>query len=188
MKQSTKRLYVSLGSLVLIAGSLYVYATLIKPEFLEIQTLRGERQAQSRLLADYKTTIEETNRVLAKYESVSVLQDNFSEVIPPSENIPSFLNQVYGLASLNNVFIDSIEFQYLPIQSVPAGSLIKPFGTLRALVTSSSNYEDMKGFISSLETNIRLMDIDSINISEGAIGSDPMLSYTLVVDAYYQTQ
>lgn len=188
MKSSAKRLYVSLGSLVFIAGALYVYATLIRPEFSEIQALRGERQAQSVLLADYKTTIEETNRVLAKYESVSALQEIFSEVVPPNENIPSLLNQVYGLASLSNVLVDSIEFQYLPIKSVSAGSLIRPLGTLRVSATCVSGYEDMKSFISSLETNVRLMNVDVINISEGATGEDPMLAYTLTVDAYYQTQ
>jgi Tfp pilus assembly protein PilO len=187
MKDSAKRLYVSLGSLIFISAALYVYSSFINPEFAEIQRLRGERQGQMTLLADYQATIEETNRVIARYESVSALQDVFSEAVPQKENIPSFLNQIYGLAVLNNVLVDSVEFQYMPTQSTSATSLVRPFGTIRATVRCASGYDDIKNFTKAIETNVRLMDIYAVNITEG-FRDDPILAYTLTVDTYYQME
>ncbi|MFA4999125.1 MAG: hypothetical protein WC519_00020 [Parcubacteria group bacterium] len=184
MKESTKRLIVLLGSLVFVAGALYVFAKLISPKFSEIQTLRGQRQSISALLADYETAIQEKNRVLARYENVSALRSVFSEVVPPTEDVPSFMNQLYGLAKLNEVTVDSIEFQELSLQTTSAGSLAKPYGTVQATIKCASKYENMKAYLSAIETNIRLMDVTSINITEG-FDNDPILVYTMTVSAYY---
>jgi len=187
MKEPIKRLIVSLGSLFFIAGSLYVFTSLISPTFTEIQGLRGTKQAVTTLLADYEEAIEARNAILIKYEGLVALQDTFSEVMPSEENIPSLLNQLYGLASLNEVTVDSIDFQKMPIQIAEADSLVKPRGTIQATIRCVSNYENMKKYLRALETNVRLMNITSINITEG-FTENPILSYTITVEAYYQTQ
>jgi hypothetical protein len=65
IKESTKRLIVSMGSLVCVALSLYVYSSLISPKLSEIQELRGRRQA-TLPPADYETAIQEKNRVISR--------------------------------------------------------------------------------------------------------------------------
>lgn len=187
MKESAVRLYTSLGSLLMIVASLYVYSSFISPEIAEVQRIRGEKHAQELLLGNYEGMIGETNRIIGKYESLAALRDIFSEALPLEEDIPSFLNQVYGLAELNNVLVGSIDFQYLPIQTAEAGSITKPIGSIRATVRCASDYENMKNFMSAIETNVRLMDIAAVDIGEG-FKADPTLAYTLTVDTYYQTK
>ncbi|MFA4999665.1 MAG: hypothetical protein WC519_02995 [Parcubacteria group bacterium] len=187
MKESTQRLLVSLGSLVLLAAALYVYAALIRPQYAVIQELRGKRQTITTLLADYETAVQEKNKVLARFESISGLQESFSEVVPPKENIPSLLNQLYGLAKLNDITIDSIEFQELPIQTTTAKSLVKPYGTVQATVRCASKYDDMKKYLSAIETNVRLLNVVSLNVT-GGFQTNPTLSYTVTVEAYYLTE
>ncbi len=187
MKESTKRLVVSLGSLFFMASSLYVFASLISPIFVEIQELRGSRQAVTALLADYEAAIEAQESILARYEGMDALQNTFSEIIPLEENIPSLLNQIYGLAVLNEVAVNSVDFQKLPTQIVEASSLVKPHGIIQATIRCVSNYENMKRYLGALETNIRLINIAMINITEG-FAENPILSYTITIEAYYQTQ
>ena len=187
MKDPIKRLIVSLGSLVFIAGSLYVFASLINPTFAEIQKLRGTRQAITTLIADYEAVVEARNAILIRYEDMADLQDAFSEAMPSEENIPSLLNQLYGLAVLNEVAVDSIDFQKLPIQIAEEDSLVKPYGTIQATIRCVSDYENMKRYLGALETNMRLMNVTMVNITEG-FTEDPILSYTITIEAYYQTQ
>ena len=185
MKDSTKRFYSLIASFAMAIGALVVYTTMISPAFMEVQELRGERQAKEDTYNDYKETIEATNSVLARSQSLSALTDAFNQSIPSSESIPSLLNQVYGLAKMNNVSVGSIDFQTLPIAIVPSDSIIQPLGKVRTTVKCVGNYSDMKNYVRALETNVRLMDIDSLDVSDGN-KPNPALIYTITVDAYYQ--
>jgi Tfp pilus assembly protein PilO len=186
IKESTKRLAVSMGSLVLIALSLYVYSSLISPQLSELQELRGKRQATLAALSDYETAIQEKNRVISRYQSVEPLQSVFDEVVPPDQSIPSLLNQLYGLAKLNNIFVDSVEFQEMPLQTTTSRSLVKPYGTIQANIKCASDYESMKAYLAAIETNVRLMNVRTVTVTEG-FGDNPTLSYTIAVEAYYIT-
>ena len=187
MQGSTKRLVISLGSLIFITGSIYVFAALINPAFGEIQELRGEKQAIMTLLTDYDEAIEAANSVLSRHKGLANLQNTFSAVIPLEANIPSLLNQLYGLASLSGVTVDAITFQELPIQTARENSLVRPYGTIQATIKCVSNYESMKKYLGALETNARLMNITAINIT-GGFEANPILSYNITIEAYYQTQ
>jgi len=187
MQGSTKRLVISLGSLIFITGSIYVFAALINPAFGEIQELRGEKQAIMTLLTDYEEAIEAANSVLLRHKGLANLQNTFSAVIPLEANIPSLLNQLYGLASLSEVTVNVITFQELPIQIARENSLVRPYGTIQATIKCVSSYENMKKYLEALETNARLMNITSVNIT-GGFEANPVLSYTITIEAYYQTQ
>ena len=187
MKDPLKRLIASLGSLVLIIASLYVVVSLISPTFKEIQKLREKKYATTIVIADYEAAIKARDNIISRHKDLVALQEAFSRVLPPEKDISSLLHQLHGLAVLNNVTIDSINFQKPPIQIAKADSLIKPYGTIQATIRCVSNYENMKRYLDSLETNLRLINIKTINITEG-FRQNPILLYTLVIEAYYQTQ
>lgn len=168
-------------------GALIVYTTMISPSLAEIQTLRAERESKLVTLADYREAIEETNNVIEASQSLASLTDSFNQVIPPEEQIPSLLNQLYGLARMSGALVDSINFQFMPIESSSESSILKPIGIVRSTVKCSGNYESIKSYVKLLETNIRLMDVYSIDVA-GGNEENPSLSYTVVIDAYYQSQ
>jgi Tfp pilus assembly protein PilO len=185
MKDSTKRFYSLMASFAMAIGALVVYTTMISPTLAEIQTLRGERQAKQNTYDDYRKTIETTNAVLARSQSLSTLTDTFNQSIPESESIPSLLNQLYGLARLNNVIVSAIDFQVLPTEVAPKDSIVRPLGKVRATVKCIGNYDDMKDYAKAIEANVRLMDIGSLDVSDGN-KNNPSLIYAIAVDAYYQ--
>ncbi|MDD4930992.1 MAG: hypothetical protein PHG66_02430 [Candidatus Colwellbacteria bacterium] len=187
MKDSTKRFYGLLASFGMALGALIVFATLVVPAFQETQQLRGDKQAKQNEYDDYKKTIEETNKVISRSQSISALKEAFSQSVPTTEDIPSVLNQIYGMAKLNNVLVSAVDFQSMAIDPIKEGDIIKPTGKVRVTVKAISNYSDMRNFTRALETNVRLMDIYTFDISEGN-KKDPILSYAITVDAYYQPE
>ena len=188
MKESSIRFYISLGSLALFVGSIIVYSTMVSPILSEIQQLRGQRAAQIEAYNNYKNTIEETNKAIAKYQSIAEVGNALAEVVPLKEETPSLMNQLYGLARITNILIGSIEVQYMPLEATTKEQVLRPTGTVRVAVKCSGSYGDMKEYLKAIESNARLMDIYSLDISEGAKKGNSQLQYTIIVDAYYQTK
>ncbi len=187
MKGSEQRLITSLGSLALIAGALYIYASWISPEFNEIQKMRGEKQALNNVLSDYEAIMQKKISVIARYRDLTGVQEVFSKVMPATQEKPSFLNQLYGLASLNGVLISAIDFSELPLQIRAGDSLVRPYGTIQATIRGNSTYDNLKKYLGALQANVRIMNITAVNITDGFKDS-PMLSYTITVETYYLAQ
>ena len=82
--------------------------------------------------------------------------------------------------------IESFSFQYPPVRPSRA-SLAEPIGSLRVLVRMKGTYEQLKEYVSDLETNIRLIDVQTLRIEGGGIAGQESLIYNLVLDVYYQT-
>ena len=51
-------------------------------------------------------------------------------------------------------------------------------------LTLSGNYSEIKSYLGSLETNVRVMDVKRLSLNGGTEGET--LSYDIVVNAYYQ--
>jgi Tfp pilus assembly protein PilO len=187
MKESTQKLLVSLGSMLLIVASLAVFAGSISREISAIKELRSKRQATEELLVNYETAIQETNKIIAKYQNMEGMGETLNEVVPSKPDVPSFLNQIYGLAKLSDVSVESIGFQEMPLQVSEEGSLIRPYGSIQATVNCLSSYENMKTYLGAIETNKRLMNTKAVNIEDG-FAEDPELSYIITVEAYYLSE
>lgn len=187
MRASTKRFYSVLASIGFLVGSMYVYTSYIRPIYDEIQRLRGERLAVLNSLNDSRVTVEIVTDLLRKYQSIADIQDQLSLSLPIGEETTNLLNQIQGLAGINNVQIQSISFQYLPIDYNNRQSILKPTGSLRVTADISGDYGSIKAFLKGIETNVRVIDIRSLKVSGGGTNKNPILSGQLVVDTYYQT-
>ncbi len=189
MKATTKRFYSLVGSIALFASALFIYSSLIQPEYANIQTLRGEREAKQQLLLDYKSTSTALNDLLQKYKSFSELQNTLSMSLPLGDESSQVFNQVQGIATLSKVRLDSLSLQYLAIDYANKGSsVIKPIGKLRITMKLIGRYEDFKNFLSTIETNVRIIDVISLGLEGGALSRGANLNYNLVVDTYYQSE
>jgi len=185
MKPSTYRLLSILGSVFLLIGAVVIYSNLVNPAYGEIQGLRDKREANAKLLQEQKEAIDAVNRLLNEYQSLAQIQENISMVLPNEENIPSIINQFQGLAKINSMDIESLSLQYPPLKS-STDSLIEPLGTVRATIRLNGDYRDLRPFLEDLETNIRLIDVYSLNVEGGGIPGRNKLIYNLVLDTYYQ--
>lgn len=187
MKSSTKRLLVILGSFALMVASIYVYFSMILPAYDRIQQLRGERLSKQTLLNTQRSAEQAVNELITQFENLRTFQEIVSLSLPRDADIPVILNQIQGTARLSRVNLQSLSFQYLPLEET-RNQLVQPIGVVRVSMVLLGNYEGIKEYISSLETNIRIMDLNSLKIDGGAKLTSDILTYNLVVDVYYQSE
>ncbi len=184
MSSAAKRLISVLASFGFIIGAGIVFFSLIIPSSQSIQQLRGERSSIKALVEEERATIESAERLLSRYEDISNLQENLSLALPPSERIPGVVNQLQGITKTTGVLIESLDIQILPIRSDAKGQVANPIGTIQVTMTVKGTYEGIKAYIEAVQTNIRVMDVNSLRVEDGA--DKDVLTYTLVVDTYYQ--
>ncbi|MBI2592961.1 MAG: type 4a pilus biogenesis protein PilO [Candidatus Colwellbacteria bacterium] len=187
MKASTKRFYSLLLSLGLLFGVLFIFSSLIQPEYAEVQRIRGEREAKTKLLEDFRATADALNQLLEKYQNISELQAALSLSLPIGEKVPDIFNQIQGMAKLSDARIDSISFQYLGVDYGDKSAILRPLGSLRAAVKLSGSYDSLKKFLGAVETNIRILDVSTIALDGGALSRNPVLNYTVSLDTRYQS-
>lgn len=185
MKTSAKRLLLILGSFALLVASLYAFVSFILPAYNDIQSLRGERDSKVNAIKDAASAEETVKALIDAYSNLSKAEDVFSLILPSGPEIPTLLNQLDGLSRLNGIAIDSTAFGFLALEPSRT-ELIKPIGKIHINLSLHGKYGDLKTFINNLETNLRIIDIGSLNISGGGSASKEILNYTLEADAYYQ--
>lgn len=186
MKPSVYRLLSIVGSVLLLISAVVVYSRLVSPSYNEVQSLRDKKEAYLRLLEEQKEAINEATRILNEYQGLTQIQDNISMVLPNKEEVPSIINQLQGLAKINNLDIESLSLQYPPLKTVPPDSLVQPLGTVRVTMRLNGDYRNIRPYLEDIETNIRLIDVYSINIEGGGIPGKTELFYSIVLDTYYQ--
>ena len=185
MKPAVKRLIGVFGSLALLIGALTVFSVLILPVSNTIQELRGEKVALSELYNQERATVETIRGIFEQFGGVSNLQDTLSLALPTQEDVPSIVNQINGIAKASGVIIDAIDLKLLPINVSSQDDAFKPVGTVRITLGLEGAYESIKLYLDSIETNVRIMDVQMFEV-EGGTESE-VLKYIVEIDAYYQT-
>lgn len=185
MKPAAQRLIGILSSLALVIASLFVYSSLLIPKYRDIQNLRGERAALGGLLQEEQEAVDAVKRLIRQYSSVSDLKQSLAITLPDTEETASMVNQFQGIASSNGMLMNSLSVRPLAIQPVENDDIVRPVGALRVSMTLVGNYESLKAYLKAIETNVRVMDVKSIQV-EGAGFSDGPYEYRIEVDTYYQ--
>lgn len=123
------------------------------------------------------------------YSDLQKLVDNYQRIspaeiqklkliLPQGKDIPGLLVQFQSLATTNNLLLSSINFN--DISPISDKERIKTLGISLSLFGGNQNsYTEIKNFIASLETNLRLLDVDSVFFAPDSS------SYSIKIIAYY---
>ncbi len=184
MRSSTKRFLTLLGSLALLVGTIIVYAALLAPAYARINELRGDLASKEEAITQQTEIVAQVQNLLDKYQSVAGFQKSIDPALPGDVAYATLVKQLGSLASFSKVSLDGATVSLLPLkQSAGALKGVPVVGTVELTLSISGSYENLKGFLSTLETNIRVMDIMRVGVSTGGAKGT---SYTVVVNTYYQ--
>ncbi|MCL4405318.1 MAG: type 4a pilus biogenesis protein PilO [Patescibacteria group bacterium] len=158
------------------------------PAYDQVQNLRGEQTGIQTTIAQDQQAVSVVNNLLGQYQSLSQFRDSISQVLPTADNMDTagIVYQIQGLAGSRGLTLQSLTLQNLPTQAISSDQLVSPVGSIQISLTLSGPYQNFKAFLGDLETNIRLMDVSSINISGGGSATNSNLVYAMVVKTYYQ--
>ena len=200
MRASTKRILSAALSLIFIFCAFIVFGVLIKPSYEETQKLRAEVLSRQNFLQNQKSLIEQFKKLVAQYNSQEKVEENISLILPQKPGIGEALTQINGLLDLNHLNVLSFNIGKPLLQSyslydtnLTKTQVIKPLGTIDINFKVIGNYSDFKNFLNQIETNIRIFNIKSLNISSAIDMSgnknqiqSRILSYDISITTYYQ--
>lgn len=186
MKSSTKRIFSILAAVILLVGAAFIYASLIKPAYVEIQKKRAELAAQKSARNKLEAAVNQIKKLLVEYQDAKLIQETVSAILPVEQMLPQSLAQITGLAENSGLFIQSLGSQPLSIKPSVNPKLIKGVGTLRFNIRLAGSYESFKSFLNQMANNIQLMDLTDLKMEPVGGSNQNIFLYTITVDTYYQ--
>lgn len=185
MKTSTKRiLSIGLAGLLLV-GTLVVYVSFIKPEMDTISQERSLAVSKANLFSDQKAAVQGVQKLIAQFQSITSIQQDVNLEMPIGPNTTQALNQIQSITRLNQVNLNSLSMK--PESFMPSRQpLAKRLGTLTLNMGVTGSYENIKGFLRALETNVRVANVKTFVISPISSANQTNYSLTLTVEIYYQ--
>ncbi len=190
---------ITLGFLV---GALLIFFDLLQPAYGDLQQKRGEQVSKEALLTSEQQVVTQAKTLLTKYESETQAQTSLALAMPSGQNVANAIAQIYGIAQGNSIIVKSIGVSVAAVQqqistardsnvSLSASQIVKPMGKISLQFSGNGSYENLKTFLSQLETNIRLFDLTGFSLAPQAnIGSGPVsqdaYTYGITADTYYQ--
>lgn len=212
MKQSSKRM-ASIGvALVLVIVALVVFFNMIQPEYGNVQSIKAQVMGEAALLDRVSHSVDQVKQLVGNYQSQSAGASSVALAMPTGADLAGAIEQIYGIAQANGIGIQSIGVSAPTLEartaaggagaSTAGGSasssapLVRPIGTISLQISAVGSYENLKNFLSGLETNVRIFDVKGITLSpqtglagsRSAFSGQDSFTYNITVATYYQTQ
>ncbi len=188
MKASSKRFLSIIVAILVFIASLFIYSNLVRSVYSDIKDLRAEVVSRLELINKNQASVSQVKQLLNEYQNISQIQETISAVLPLEQNVPQGVNQISGLAKLNDLAISFLSVQQLAIKPSSQPGVVNGLGVLRLNFGLSGSYENFKTFLQGLDTNITLLDLLTVKMESKATSKSGELSYTLTVDTYYQAK
>lgn len=197
MSHSTQRILSAILSLLFLLIALFVFIYLVRPIYLETQSLRADVLQRIDFVNNQKELINQFKNLNQDYQSQQQQQEIFSLILPQSPSVAEALLQLSGLLNNNNLNLISVTVNkpiILSENQTSTNSFIKPVGVFDVNFKAVGEYFNFKNFLNQLETNIRLSSIKTININQ-FINFDQSnknslkgLIYDITISFYYQSE
>ncbi|MBI4034267.1 MAG: type 4a pilus biogenesis protein PilO [Candidatus Brennerbacteria bacterium] len=185
MKTSTKRI-LSIGLAVfLFIGILVVYSSFIRPEVSALTEKRALVVSKENLFQNQENAVAQVRELIGQFESLATLQGTVSLALPPEENVTGILNQIQSIANLSNVSLGSFSIKPLAFEATKQ-PLVRRLGTLELSLIARGSYTNLKQFLNSLETNVRIVNVESFRVVPAGDPAADDYNFNLTVVTFYQ--
>ncbi len=192
MKHATQRLLSFAIGIVLIIGALIFFFNLVEPAYRDAQDLKAQKISQDNFFANQQNTLKQVQAVVAAYQGNGNPQTLANLALPPIKDDADVLNQISVLASKYQLAVQSVTVTTPGAKSARAqarpnaAALVKPVGVLNVQLRVAGSYANFKSFLSSLESNIRIMDVVGLVVTPVGKSNQDYYTFDISVSAYYQ--
>ena len=193
--------------LISLIGGLALIFFSAEPFWSSVKILHQEIEQKKLEIKTTEEILDKTAELDQEYQDLKEEADKISLSLPKEEDIPYLLIQLENLASANGLLLEKIDFGQLSGQSKTAKSqslssseqakkIGPPFPSSSLNVKLNGSHDALKGYLASLENNIRSMDVSSISFDvkgEEKQKSSPSSSldifeFDLNINIYYQNK
>lgn len=165
---------------------LTVYLSLIRPELSVVDQKRALVISKEQVFNGQQVAVTQVQKLVSQFQGFSQLQDSVSMAMPTTEDVTSILDEIQAIAKNAQANLVSFVVSPLPFESTKQ-PLVKRLGSLELDFVVQGSYESIRNFVGFLETNVRVINVTSLEISP-ATSNGPSDSYILTTkaEAYYQ--
>ena len=186
--------------LVLLVASMVLYFEFILPVYDEVLAIKAQKLGREEFLNGKKSIIKQVQSLIDTYEGQGQVQQVVSLTLPAEEDIGGAIAQLNGLARNSGFIVRSLSISTTDFYGGEANEsgngensaavIQKPIGRVSISASMAGSYDNLKSFISLLETNVRIFDLENLAISPNLSGNkgsaQDIFEYSLGVVTYYQ--
>jgi len=180
--------------LVLILILIVVIVFLDVPKVQEILALREQISEEKEAFSEKQNLLLKIEELKGDYEENKESLEKVSYILPAEQDIPNLVVQLEALAFENGLVLESINLSSSEktqtgrageVRESQQGATSQDYQTLTANLKLIGDYAGFKNFLKTVENNIRLMDIISLNFSaeSGGLG---LFRFDVSLKTYYQ--
>ncbi len=203
----TQRTLLIVSSLLILAVAIWLIFDIVWGQVEDSFTLREEINQAKIEKQEQQNKLEKVKKIIQEFHSNQDMEDKLSVMLPSSTNYYQVLNELANNSNLSSVNISSANFREKTLISYLLGSnsyrkkhssssleIIKPYTVIGFTVSGKGTYSQIKTFISLLEKDARLMDVQSFSMEKNKTNNqgqdleenDPEINFQIKVDFYKQ--
>ncbi len=179
----------------------------VQPTYGEIKNLAQKIETKENTLEKKQKLVFDIEKLVNQYEDIEGRVNKVFYALPNKAEIPNVLVQLEALASENGMIFESSNFSKIQqsaqnkttsennaassLETADQQNIIEQTRSVSIDINLTGSYENFKNYLRSLENNIRIMDITSINFSSSSGSSEEEevsdnFSYSIRLKVYYQ--
>lgn len=189
MSASTKRVLSIFGA---IAGLFYAFAALLNavmPAWGRLAAIRADIAEKESARSELEQLVARAQDFLSQAGELERRAAPVDSALPRTPNLPAFVAILGALASENTVTISQLRFELTPYRAEP-GRTGPQVSRVAAQASLIGRYPDVKALLRDVESELRLLDVESIDLQSTAGEAIPTaqtpVSASLRLTAYWQ--
>ncbi len=185
MRVSTKRvLSIGIAGIFFIA-TLVVYGQYISGYMSDVNAKRAIIASKESLYANQNSAVKQVQSTIEQFKNFQDIQKKLGLAIPNGIQTIQALRQIEAVAVRTSSTINSINFKTTTSRASKE-VFLKKISVLEVSLGVSGTYDGLKNFLSLIETNARVANVQGFKFqpsSQGKVGSDTL---TVKLEMYYQ--
>jgi len=150
------------------------------PTFQSISALKKQIEINQKTLDEEKVFISKVETLIEKYDLNQETFKKLDFILPGDPDVPNLIVQLEALTKDNGMILNDMQ-----ISSVE-GEKTVGYGTITISLKLSGDYQTFRNFLQAAENNIRLADIDSINLVNKEDNGVFTFEYDVNLNTYYR--
>lgn len=165
----------------LVAIALVLFWSLALPLYDEISDLDSAIKDREELLQSRDSIMANIQNLNKEYQKRISEIAKLSTIVPAKKSIAEVLSTINDVSVKNGVEL----FSSAIIGQKTSDTDANPHNLLSLEMGLNGSYPGLTNFLRSLEKNLRLVDISSIDATTAAVGNTSILNFVVKGNAYY---
>lgn len=172
--------------LILILGFIAVVVFLDVPGVEKVLGSREKIEQEKQVFSEKQDLLVKMEKLSQLYEENQENLEKANYILPSGQDLPNLIVQLEALAFGGGLILEQIAFSEIEDPQSADQTKPKDHRVLTISLRLIGDYPSFENFLKTLEENMRLMDIVSINFSTQLGEGFQFLNFDLNIKTYYQ--